>query len=100
MHQWLRKYAIEEEPWIVQSFIAELITRIYLYLKFRLKGEIREPIGVRDLTIFRLVHMFTACTRANVKQAIITAFSDPDGILRVVVAVVAFGMGLDCPNVH
>ena len=57
-------------------------TRIFLYLKSRLKGGIREPVGVRDLAIFRLVDMFTACTRANVKQAIITAFSNQDVILR------------------
>ena len=75
-------------------------TCIYLYLKSRLKGETREPIGVRDLAMFRLVDMFTVCTRANVKPAIITAFSDQDGTLRIVVAMVAFGMGLDCPNVR
>lgn len=90
-------------PRTVQSFIVEHIIAAQgynLYLKSRLKGEIREPIGVRDLAMFRLVDMFTACTRPDVKEAILKAFCDPKGLLRVVVATVAFGMGLDCPNVR
>ncbi len=75
-------------------------TMIYLFLKYILKGEIREPIGVRDLAIFRLVDMFTACTRPAVKERILKSFCEPQSILRVVIATVAFGMGVDCPNVH
>lgn len=73
---------------------------IYLYFKSRLKGEITEPIGARDLARFRIVDMFTACTTPNVKDAILKSLCKPDGILRVVVATVAFGMGLDCPNIR
>ena len=40
--------------------------------------------------------MFTACTYAPVKDVILKAFINPDGISRVVVATVAFGMGMDC----
>lgn len=51
-----------------------------------------EPIGSRDLAVFRLVDMFTACTTPDVKEAILNAFSDVKGKLRVVVATIAFGM--------
>ena len=59
-----------------------------------------EPIGIHDLARFRLVDMFTACTTSNVKSKILELFGVPDSNLRVVVATIAFGMGLDCPNIH
>jgi len=71
-----------------------------LYFKSILKVEIRESISARDLAVFRLVDMFIACTRLDIKEAILSAFRSLSGILRNVVATVAFGMGLDCPNVR
>ena len=50
--------------------------------------------------MFRLVDMFTACTRPAVKEKILKSFCELGSILHVVVATVAFGMGLDCPNIR
>ena len=44
--------------------------------------------------------MFNSCTTVEVKKCILEAFSKCDGTLRVVAMTVAFGMGLDCPNVR
>ena len=41
-----------------------------------------------------------ACTHLTVKNIILKQFQQPDNPLRVIVATVAFGMGLDCHNVH
>ncbi len=44
--------------------------------------------------------MFSACTTPDVKESILQSFRRVDGLLRVVIASVAFGMGLDCPKVR
>ena len=73
---------------------------VHTFIFSRLGGESVEPVGVPDLAEFRPVDLFTLCTQKDVKDTILQSFSDPDGTLRVVVAAVAFGMGLDCPNVR
>ena len=59
-----------------------------------------EPIGALKLARFALCNMFLACTHSNVKDEVLKSSCDPNGILRIVVATIAFGMGLNCPNVH
>ena len=75
-------------------------SHIYMFLRHRLQSEAVQPIGAPDLSRFRLVELFTACTHKKVKDTILEAFSNPQGTLRVVIATIAFGMGLDCPNVR
>ena len=70
-----------------------------MYFKHHLGEELTEPVAaLDDLARFHLIDMFTACTRREVKDEILRGFSDPHGTLHVVVATVAFGMGLECPN--
>ncbi len=74
--------------------------QIFIFVKKRLGKEYTEPVGAPDLALLRLVDMFNACTLPAVKNSIIQQFTDPNSCLRVVVATIAFGMGLDCPNVR
>lgn len=75
-------------------------TILYLYFKAQLGPEITEPVGTVDLAKYRLVDMFCACTTPTVKNSILESFSQSDSVLRIIVATVAFGLGIDCPNVR
>ena len=70
-----------------------------IFLGSRLGKEVTDPVGSRDLSVFRMVDMFTACTTPDVMDSILESFCNPDGIMRVVVATTAFRKRLDCPNI-
>ena len=73
---------------------------LYLYFKQSLLSEFTEPIGAPNLSEFRLVEMFTSCTNSEIKNKIIESFTKEDSTLRIVCATVAFGLGINCPNIR
>ena len=58
------------------------------------------PIGAPNISKFRLVDMYTSPTKSDVKDNIVSTFCDEESTLHVVICTVAFGMGIDCPNVQ
>ena len=57
-----------------------------------------EPIDAPDVTGYQLVDMLMSVTDPMHKNHILQTFAK-DSCLRIVIAMTAFGIGLDCPNV-
>ncbi len=55
--------------------------------------------GSPDYVKYRVVDMFTHCTHASVKKKIVEQFSI-ESPLRVVIATIAFGMGMNCRDIR
>ena len=75
-------------------------TYMYHFFRSRLGREMSEPQGYLNYCELRLVDMFTACTHPDVKNILHKQFRNPTSCLRVVIVTIAFGMGIDCPNVR
>ena len=72
------------------------VTTIYYYFKQKLGVGLTDPPGAPDIMEFRLVDMYTHCTHKSVNDYIKKNFKE-ESPLRVVIA---FGMGIDCPNIR
>ncbi len=77
----------------------DMCSKIYMFLQDQLGPSFTNPEDAPDVPEFRLVDMFTSITDANLKTNILWNFKENKN-LRVVVATVAFGMGIDCKDVR
>ena len=74
--------------------------KLYRFFRKSLGDRFTYPTGAPDLCGNRLVEMFHSCTEPTIKDKIIDAFATPSSPLRVVIATIAFGMGIDVPNIQ
>ena len=73
---------------------------LYDMLEHKLGIEITNPCGYPNVSQFRRVEMFSRVLTTEKKEQVLSAFSDPNGVLQVVIATSAFGLGIDCQNIQ
>ena len=78
----------------------ETCAQLYLMFKFFLREEFTQPKGYPDLPQFCLVDMFMSGTHPSVKESITSLIQSPTSNLRVLICTVAFGMGVNPPDVR
>ena len=64
-----------------------------------MKGEFTELKNAPGIGEFRLVNMFLRITEPDHKEKMIQYFTR-DSQLRIIIATVAFGMGIDCHDIR
>ena len=72
---------------------------LYMYFKDMLREKFVFPNDAPDLPKYRMVDMYTSSTDPEVKEVIIQQFSKKQ-TPKVLIATVAFGMGIDCKHVR
>ena len=74
---------------------------LYEQMRGMLGKDFTEPPGLSHrIPEVRLLDMYSGGTSTNVSDAIIKQFCSEDSCLRVVIATIAFGMGINCPNIR
>ena len=72
---------------------------IYLYFISKLGDDATEPRDAPNLSVFRMFDVFTSVVEKNQKEQIIQLFTQHSH-LRIIIASIAFGMGVDLPDVR
>ena len=78
----------------------DMCANLYAYFLYHLGDESYHPVGSEKISDNRLFGMFHASTPEYNKAVILRSLGSPDGVVRIVFATVALGMGVDLRDVN
>ena len=73
---------------------------LYRFFRKQLVANFTNPPGCEDKCGNRVVDMFHSCTEPCIKDSILKLFAMVNSNLWLLIATVAFGMGVDVPNIR
>ena len=73
--------------------------KLFKFFFIQLREESYEPTGAKPVTENRLFAMYHGRIDEEDKYIILKSFCSPCGKCRVVLSIIAFGMGVDVPDV-
>ena len=85
---------------IVYCRSLDMCANLYSHFLFELGKKSYFPLGADEVCSNRLFGMFHAHTPQHNKNVIMKSLAKPDGVVRVVFATVAIGMGVDLRDVN
>ena len=74
--------------------------KLYKHFLTSLRSESYEPVGAPPSILNRVFAMYHARVDNEDKKAILNAFQPVDSVCRILFSTIAFGMGVDIPNVQ
>lgn len=94
------KYQIHSPRVLIYCQSRNMCADIFSHFLYALGSASYHPAGADHKSHNRLFAMFHAGTLPRIKEFVLDSLSDPSGVVRVVIATVALGMGVDLHGVN
>lgn len=73
---------------------------LYAILQYKLGSAITDPPGYPNVSEYRRVEMYSRVLTTEKKEQVLSTFSSKESKIRLVIATSAFGLGVDCADIH